>query len=226
MKVLISLLATLVLGLAQVRADDTIALSTGSNSVQGKIVELHITFPPAPTAELRKQRKMMEFTKSGQAICSGSFVSPYGHVITARHCVAEATAITVVTDDGQEYEASTRAISKSQDLAVIQIGKFGTPYFKLAAPLVQGQTIRILGSPLGLTGTLTTGTVAKLFGDRLLMDCTALPGNSGGPVIDADGNLAGVLSAMIIVYMGPSHITVAQSIDSIKMFFYELAGRK
>lgn len=222
------LIAACLLGLTVIAvAGDRVVTSTATTGdVRDKIVELHITFAPPPTAEVKKQRKMLAYTKSGQAICSGSFISPYGHVITARHCVADATAITVVTRDGQEYNASTKAISKSQDLAVIQVGKFGNPFFKLAQPLHQGQTVWILGSPLGITGTLTSGIVARLYGDLTLLDCTALPGNSGGPVVNADGELAGVLSAIIIVYFGPSHISVAQSVDSIMMFFYELSGGK
>lgn len=220
------LLGALLFGAIQVNAGDTIAVSTRTVDVRDKIVELHITFAPPPTAEVKKQRKMLAYTKTGQAICSGSFISPYGHVITARHCVADSTAITVVLNDGQEYAATTTAISKSQDLAVIRIGKVGTPFFKLAAPLKQGQPIWIMGSPLGITGTLTAGIVAKLFGDYTLLDCTALPGNSGGPVITGNGEIAGVLSAIIIVYFGPSHISVAQSVDSILSFFYELQGGK
>lgn len=227
MKVINSLLlGALLLGTTQVKAGDVVTSTQTAKSVREKIVELHITFAPPPTAEAKKQRKLLAYTKSGKAICSGSFVSPYGHIITARHCVQDAEAITVVLSDGQEYAASTRAISASQDLAVIQIGKFGTPCFKPAKPLTQGQTVYILGSPLGITGTLTSGVVARLYGDLTLLDCTALPGNSGGPVVDADGNIAGVLSAIIVVYMGPSHISVAQSLDSILMFFYELSGGK
>lgn len=229
MKVINSLLtATLLFCSVQVRAADRVVVSTesGTTDAMKKVVELHITFPPPPTADVKKQRKAMAHTKTGKAICSGSFISPYGHVITARHCVQDATAITVITSDGQEYNASTRAISKSQDLAVIQIGKFNTPFFQLATPLVQGQQVWIFGSPLGITGTITTGIVARLYGDVTLLDCTALPGNSGGPVIDANGRLAGVVSAIIVVYLGPSHITVVQSLDSIMMLFYELSGGK
>lgn len=228
MKALNSLLfGALLFGSVAVKAEDRIvAAPVATEDVREKIVELHITFAPPPTAEVKKQRKMLAYTKSGQAICSGSLISPLGHVLTARHCVQDADSISVMLRDGQEFAATTRAISKTQDLAIIQIGKFNTPYFRLSKPLVQGQAVRILGSPLGLTGTLTAGIVAKLFGDYTLLDCTALPGNSGGPVINADGELAGVLSAIIVVYFGPSHISVAQSVDSIMMFFYELQGGK
>lgn len=195
--------------------------STGT--VKDKIVELEITFAPPPTSEVKKQRKTFA-TRAGKALCSGAFISPFGHILTAKHCVQGTKSIVVITSDRQEYEASTRAISSLQDLAIIQIGRFNTPFFTLAPGLAQGEIVHILGSPLGLTGTITSGTVAKLRGDTVILDCTALPGNSGGPVINAKGELAGVLSAIIVVFLGPSHLSVAQSVDSIRLMFYELSG--
>lgn len=191
-----------------------------------KIVELRITFAPPPNAEVKKQRKTMEI-RAGKAICSGSFISPSGHILTARHCVQDATDITAITSDGQEYTATTRIISKTQDVAIVQIGRFGGAYLKPAEKnLTRGQAVFVIGSPLGLTGTLTQGTVSKLGGDVTFMDCTALPGNSGGPVLNANGELVGVLSAIIVVYLGPSHISIAVSLDAIKMLVYEFGGGK
>lgn len=201
-------------------AEDTSAVV----EMDKKIVELHITFAPPPTAEVKKQRKTM-LTKAGKALCSGSFISPYGHIITAKHCVDGATDISVIASDGQEYTASIRAISKHYDIAVIQVARFGGPFFELAKEsLGRSETVWIMGSPLGLTGTVTRGIVSKLGGDVTFMNCTALPGNSGGPVINSKGELAGVLSAIIVVYLGPSNISIAVSTDAIRLFFYELSG--
>lgn len=199
--------------------------------LEEKVVELRITFAPPPTAEVKKQRKLMMKTKTGQALCSGSFISPYGHILTARHCVQGSTEIEVLTYDQQEYKANIVAVSEKQDLAVIQIGKIPSPHFNIGRPLTKGQRIAIIGSPLGLTNLVTEGIVAKLYGDLTLLDCTALPGNSGGPVLDAEGNLVGVVSAMVVVLFGPAHISVVQSVNSIVFFFYELqtgkySGRK
>lgn len=194
--------------------------------VEDKIVELHITFAPAPTAEIKTRRKFMAKTNTGKAICSGSFISPMGHIITARHCVADTTSIEVMTADGQTYTADTVAISKNQDLAIIQIGRTDAPFFKLAKEVTKGENVRIIGSPLGLTSLVTQGIVAKLLGDITLLDCTAIPGNSGGPVFNQDGELVGVVSAMVMVMMGPAHISVVQSVDSIKYFITEIMTGK
>lgn len=194
--------------------------------IEDKVVELHITFAPPPTAEVKKARKLMMKTKTGKAICSGSFISPAGHILTARHCVQDSTEIEVVASDGQEYKADILAISKNQDLAIIQIGRTSTPFFELADRVYKGEGVFILGSPLGLTGLVTNGYIAKLAGDILFLDCTALPGNSGGPVINGRGELAGVVSAMIVVILGPARVSVVQSVDSVKFFFYEMMTGK
>lgn len=226
MKKLIAVVLSLVsLNVLPLQSEEMSTSIAKPENVLEKVVELHITFAPPPNAEVKKARKTL-LMKAGRAICSGSFVSPFGHVLTAKHCVEGATEIEVMTLDNQLYQATVRAQSKSSDLAVIQIGRFNTPHFKLADTTEQSEFVTIIGSPLGLTHTKTTGTVSKLYGDYTILDCTGVPGNSGGPVLDINGNLIGVVSAMFIVLMGPAHLTVAQSLDSIKFFFYNLMGLK
>lgn len=219
------LVATLGLFLSGVLKAESVVIAEPIVPIDEKVVELHITFAPPTTAAAKKVRKLMMKTKTGQAVCSGSFVSSVGHILTAKHCADGASEIIAVTSDGQEYTATIREMSQTQDLAVLQIGKFGSPYFKLASrSVVRGEPVALFGSPLGLTGMLTQGIVSKLGGDNTFMDVTALPGSSGGPVLNVHGELVGVVSAMIIVYLGPSHISVAVSLDAIRMFFYEASG--
>lgn len=220
-------LSTFLLG-STVHADDLVLTvpAKQETALEDKIVELHITFAPPPTTEAKKARKLMMKTKTGQAICSGSFVTPVGHILTARHCVEGTTEIIAVTNDGQEYKADITAISKNQDMAVIQIGRAPSPFFKVAERNIKGEPVLIIGSPLGITGLVTQGIVSKLAGDILFLDCTGLPGNSGGPVINAQGEIAGVVSAMVVVILGPAHLSVVQSAVSISYFFNELrSGR-
>lgn len=222
MKKLVALILSLLcLNTTPIRAEETVQ----AENVLEKVVELHITFAPPPTTEAKKARKTM-FIKSGKAICSGAFISPMGHILTAKHCVEGAEEIEVETYDGQRYQAGSRTLAKNGDLAVIQIGRFNTPHFSLADTTEQGEPVTIIGSPLGLTRTKTTGTVSKLYGDYTILDCTGVPGNSGGPVLDANGNIIGVVSTMIVVLFGPAHLTVAQSLDSIKFFFFNVMTRQ
>lgn len=218
------LAALLSLMLSNTLIAGTIPVVVEDVPVEEKIVELHVTFAPPPTPEVKKARKLMLKTKTGKAICSGSFISPLGHILTARHCVQDTTEIEVVTRDGQEYKADVIAVSKNQDLAVLQIGRPGTPFFEIARENRKGEQVFIIGSPLGLTGLVTQGIISKLAGDINFLDCTGLPGNSGGPVVNANGELAGVVSAMVVVLFGPAHISVVQSVNSVQYFFYELAS--
>ena len=216
-KILAIALSILTVGFTPIQAEQP------EVDVLDKVVELHVTFAPPPTVEAKKARKTM-YTKSGKAICSGAFISELGHILTAKHCVEGASEIGVQTSDNRFYKAELRGMADNADLAVIQIGRFGTPSFKLGRSLNQSDPITIVGSPLGITGTKTAGTVSKILGDYVILDCTGVPGNSGGPVLNSEGEIVGVVSAMIVVILGPAHLTVAQSVDSILFFFYKAAG--
>lgn len=204
-------------------ADEVKLSTTTLEEVKQKVVLLEITFAPTSNAEIKKQRKSMT-VKNGKALCSGALVSHQGLILTAKHCAEGSTEIMAMLNDGQEYTAIVKGISHNQDLALLQIGRFDTPYFNFGQRAKQNQTVWIVGNPLGLLNLVTQGIVAKLYGDQTLLDCTAVPGNSGGPVINSKGELVGILTAMIMVEAGPSHITIAQSLDSILMFAYELTG--
>lgn len=221
-KLLATLFSTLLLNSSFAQAEMTFVEESEVDAVE-KVVELRVTFAPPPSAEVKKARKAM-LIKSGKAICSGSFISAYGHILTAKHCVEGSTEIEVLTHDNRIYRGEIRAQAEGADLAVLQIGRFGTPHFKLGKSLEQSDPIEIIGSPVGLSFTKTAGIVSKVLGDYVILDCTGVPGNSGGPVINEDGELVGVVSAMIIVFFGPAHLTVVQSVDSILFFFYKSAG--
>lgn len=183
-----------------------------------KIVELRITRIDTQTAEMKKKnRRRIEKFATSQFICSGAFVTGAGDILTAKHCVEDASAITVLVGD-LEYQASVVAQSRMHDLALIRINTLNHPYFRLAPSLEQGQTIYVLGSPLGLTKSFSTGVVAKLGGDVNYIDCSVLPGNSGGPVFNEAGEMVGVATAGFIVMMGTTHLNLMQSLEAIYGF--------
>lgn len=189
------------------------------SGVKDKVVELHIVLKPETA-----KKTHTDLVELGDAVCSGSFVTDTGDILTARHCAEKAKSITVVRSDGREYKADIVAMSKKHDLALLHIDALNTPYFDVADLTEQGQTIFTYGSPLGLTGTLATGIVARLSGDITLIDCSVLPGNSGGPVFDVQGNMVGVATAGYVVMLGMTHLNLAQGIDAIKSFERELKG--
>lgn len=202
------------------------AISTDTiKEVRDKVVEIRIERKEVVTPEAKNKKKSrIENLGTGYAICSGAVVSPRGDILTARHCTEDASSIEVVFSDGREYTGIVLAQSARHDLALIHVDRFNTSFFKIATGIVQGQTIYVLGSPLGITASLSTGIVAKLNGDVDFIDVTVLPGNSGGPAFNEDGKLVGITTAGFIVLFGFSHLNIMQSIDAILGFGLELQG--
>jgi putative serine protease PepD len=145
---------------------------------------------------------------------AGIILTSDGNVLTNNHVIAGATGpITVTLSDGGQHTATVVGTSPSYDLAVLKIaGVSGLTPATLAtsANLQVGQTVVAIGSPEGLTGTVTSGIVSAL--DRtvtvqtdngtavvyngLQTDAPINPGNSGGPLVNLQGQVVGIDSAI------------------------------
>ncbi len=194
--------------------------------VEQKVVEIHMTSKvPATQGEIRQRGKSSPLP-FGWGTCSGEFIDGKGDILTARHCVEGFDSFEVQTADQRRYTATVIATSTVHDLAMIHIDRRNTPFFVLADDVVRGEAVSILGSPLGITDALSTGVIAKLGGDETLVDCSALPGNSGGPVFDKDSKLVGVLTAGHIVLYGTTHLNIAQSLDAVRYFVDEVLEKR
>jgi putative serine protease PepD len=151
----------------------------------------------------------------GQGVAEGSGVvlTADGNVLTNNHVVAGARTISVTLADGSEHPATVVGTSPSYDLAVIKLQDTSglTPaVLGQSAQLQVGQPVVAIGSPQGLTGTVTTGIISAF--DRtvqvqgedgsgvvyngLQTDTPINPGNSGGPLVNLDGQVVGINSAI------------------------------
>jgi putative serine protease PepD len=153
-------------------------------------------------------------TTEGSGTGSGCVLTPGGLIATNNHVVAGANArdITVYFFDGTKSKARVIGTSPSYDLAVIKVDDH--PNLK---PVVTGNSdaLRIgdpvvaIGSPLGLSGTVTTGIISSKdrpvttggngensYISALQTDAAINPGNSGGPLVDLTGKVVGVNSAI------------------------------
>lgn len=193
-------------------------------AVREKVVELHIVRAEMRSLETKKKQRARIETLQGQSICSGAVISSSGDILTARHCTEDATGIEVVFADGREYRAVILATSARHDLSLIHVDRFNTPFFSIAESVLQGQSIWVIGNPLGITASLCEGIVAKQNGDVDFIDVTVLPGNSGGPAFNELGELVGITTAGIVVLNGFSHLNIMQSIDAILGFSCEWRG--
>ena len=153
------------------------------------------------------------FSSSGTG--SGFFLDSDGYILTNNHVVeaaARSGTITVELSDGKKYRAKLIGRDSSYDLAVLKIDVVGAPTLQLGnSEQVQvGDAVIAIGSPLGLSGTVTSGIISSKnravttgngngessFINALQTDAAINPGNSGGPLVDATGAVIGVNSAI------------------------------
>jgi S1-C subfamily serine protease len=121
------------------------------------------------------------------------------YVISANHVVAHARSpFVTVSRKGGSWNGEIVTTDEQNDLALIRVS--GRP--QGAKPLWQkpsansphqGDQLLLIGSPYGLDGTVTTGVVSRVTPKTIQTDAAANPGNSGGPAIDRDGRVVGVL---------------------------------
>jgi len=144
------------------------------------------------------------------AFCSGSLIDDNGLVLTAYHCVASGRKTVVQTRTNDVFEAETIAVDVEHDLALIQIDDWVdsldiTPLILHADLPSQGEHVFGLGHPMAplearsvfrgtLKWSISSGVVSAV-GDRFIqVDAPLNPGNSGGPIVNTDGEIIGVAS--------------------------------
>jgi S1-C subfamily serine protease len=145
-------------------------------------------------------------TVAGQG--SAVIIDEDGLLATNAHVVDGAGAITVRLADGSRYEAELVGVDPTSDLAVLAVEASGLPAATLADELPEvGATAVAIGSPFGLEGSITSGIVSAL--DRTLTgrggalteliqtDAAINPGNSGGALVDAEGRVIGINTAIL-----------------------------
>ena len=163
----------------------------------------------------------------GNGTGSGSIyksTSSLSYIITNNHVIENAASsgkIEVELNNGDIYTASVVGRNSEYDLAVISINKGNLPEIPRgnSASLAIGDVVIAFGSPLGLSGTVTSGivsalnrpvttgsTTAESYMDAIQTDAAINPGNSGGPLVDSQGRAVGVNSAIATLgsSFGPS----------------------
>ncbi len=138
---------------------------------------------------------------------SGFLVSEDGYLLTNNHIVENADTVTVILKNGKEYDAEVIGRDPNTDVAVLKIEGRGFPYLKLgnSNTLQVGQWVIAVGNPLGLNATLTAGVVSAI--DRSNLGLTPIEnfiqtdaainrGNSGGPLLNLEGEVVGMNTAI------------------------------
>ena len=164
---------------------------------------------------------------------SGQYV-----VVTNNHVIADASTITVTFADGNSYTATVKGADTSHDIAVLTTDAPTSEYYPLtivsSSSVSVGTAVAAIGSPYGLSGTMTTGIISAL--DRTITvtedsgstyEMTGLlqtsapinSGNSGGPLMTYDGKVIGITTAVVSSSDGlgfaVSSDTILQVVQSI-----------
>jgi Do/DeqQ family serine protease len=140
---------------------------------------------------------------------SGVLVDPSGVIVTNNHVVGDATEVRVALPDGREYQAQILLKDERTDLAVLKIDNGGAAFpalkFGDSDALEVGDLVLAVGNPFGVGQTVTSGIVSALARTNLGIsdssffiqtDAAINPGNSGGALVDLEGALIGVNTAI------------------------------
>ncbi|MDA0990946.1 MAG: Do family serine endopeptidase [Verrucomicrobia bacterium] len=137
---------------------------------------------------------------------SGFLISRDGYILTNHHIVGDADRITVTTSDGRVYAATIIGTDPDSDVAVVKIEGDDLPFLTLgnSAALDIGEWVIAIGNPFGFNETLTVGVVSgkgrtmnvTKYDDFIQTDAAINPGNSGGPLLNMDGHVIGINTAI------------------------------
>jgi serine protease Do len=176
--------------------------------VYPSLVQIHVL---SAYSEGGRERKF-------QASGSGAIISPEGYVITNHHVVGKATSIRVILPTFEELEATLVGTDPLADIAIIKLNLSQRPpgspplpvaHFGDSSTLKVGDTVLAMGCPLALSQSVTRGIVAntdmriprtfELDGENVGSvvkwighDAQIFPGNSGGPLVNLDGEIVGI----------------------------------
>ena len=179
--------------------------------------------------------KTESYYGSQEGIMSGSgvIIKTGGEILTNAHVVKNMNTILVVMNDGKGYEAQLKYIDEDTDLAIVKIKKIGLPVVKFAnsEDIVVGKQVIAIGTPItfSLRNSATVGHISGLnrsVGEpyRLVQTDTAIThGNSGGALINMNGELVGITSSG---YSG-TNTNFAVPVDTVKYVLnqFELYGK-
>jgi serine protease Do len=182
-----------------------------------------------------------QFREQVKGLGSGVIISSDGYLLTNGHVVENATKIKVTLPDSRQFDAEVVDIDHSQDIALLKIKEKGLPYAALgnSGDLMIGEWAIALGNPYGFLledtrPTVTVGVISavnrtikagteegRIYKDMIQTDAAINRGNSGGPLVNADGEVVGINTFIFSQAGGSEGIGFAIPIDRVKNFIEE-----
>lgn len=175
---------------------------------------------------------------------SGFLISPDGYILTNEHVVHEASRIIVTTTKGEKYEAELVGYDYESDIALLKIEGKNFPYLELADSdeCIIGEWAIALGNPFGLFAihsqpSVSVGVVSatdrdfarnnegRLYLDMIQTDAAINRGNSGGPLLNAEGKVIGMATMIFTEAGGSIGLGFAIPSNKLKSAYQELKTR-
>jgi serine protease DegQ len=176
-------------------------------------------------------------TAFGQASGSGVIWAKKGLIVTNNHVIESSERIEIVLASGERVAATVVAVDPRTDLAVVRIDKKNLPVAEFTDTLPEvGQLAVAMGSPLGFENTVTAGIVSGLHRsipsggttpalvDLIQTDAAISPGNSGGALVDASGQVIGINVAYIPPQEGSVSIGFAIPAPTVRRVIAQLVS--
>ncbi|AKJ64022.1 DegQ family serine endoprotease [Kiritimatiella glycovorans] len=179
----------------------------------------------------QQQPRSREYRQRGQG--SGFIITEDGYILTNSHVVKDAESITVTMRDGSELEAELIGADTKTEVALIKVDGKDLPVLELgdSDAIRIGEWVLAVGSPFGLTETVTAGIVSAKGRSNMGItdyeyfiqtDAAINPGNSGGPLLNIDGEVVGINTAIYSRSGGYMGIGFAVPINMAKIVKQQL----
>ena len=165
--------------------------------------------PKEPPSNEAPPDQFPQMQRHNLALGSGFIVAPDGYILTNNHVVGNADLVLVIIGDDSPVRAEVVGTDPATDLAVIKVNGYDRlPVLQFADSdkLKVGDWVVAIGQPFGLSHTVTSGIISALgrnnmdlstYEDFIQTDAPINPGNSGGPLVDLDGRVIGVNTAIL-----------------------------
>ena len=202
---------TLSAGLDPQHSDAGVSFNSDLLSLQIDFLELYAQSRPGVVSVTSSEL-------DGLSVSSGFFIDDVGHVVTSYHGVKTESDLAVTTLSGDMFPARMVGKDPDSDIAVLKVeipaGNFVPLPLGVSDDLQVGQIVAAIGNPFGLQGSMTTGIVSGLGqglryfretlgghalfpGEIIMTDTTMNQGNSGGPLLNLNGEVVGINSTVI-----------------------------
>ncbi len=211
----------------------TVARSAGLGADELNNIEIYKSAKDSVayiTSTVYKQTFFFEVVPTRE-LGSGFVINPEGQILTNFHVISGSSQVMVTLPDHSQYKAQILVRDQPDDLALIKIDpKKKLPYLTLGDSdrLQVGQKVLAIGNPFGFAGTLTVGVVSTLGRDlqgennerlegMIQTDAAINSGNSGGPLLDSQGSVIGINTAIYGPNGGNVGIGFAMPINRAKV---------